>query len=317
MKYRDFGGKNVSVIALGSTDFGGKISAEQSTDFLDAYFELGGNFVDTARVYGNFPDKGDGKSELVIGKWMDDRRIRDKIFLSTKGGHPDLDTMHIGRLSRGEIMDDFNRSLDCLRTDRVDIYWLHRDDISRPVGDIMETLTAIAESGGAGMIGVSNWTPARIIEANEYANSHGLHPLNANQVQFSLARQIVNRDTTMCTMDDACYKMHREAGMPLVAFSSQAKGFFAKLAGQGEAGLSPKARDRYYYPENLAVFERVLKVCDQTGLSAGAVAMAWLMAQPFPVYPIVGVSRMEHLEALKETGNAVITPEQRDYLRKM
>lgn len=317
MRYRDFGGKNVSVIALGSTGFGGQTPEQEALDFLDAYAEIGGNFIDTARVYGSTPERKYGESERIIGKWMETRRNRDKVFLSTKGGHPDPETMRTGRLSHGEIMDDFKRSLDNLRTDRIDIYWLHRDDESRSVGDIMETMTEIAESGGAGMIGVSNWKPIRVLEANAYARSHGIHPLDADQIQFSLARQTIVEDPTMYQMNAESYRMHLETDMPLMAFSSQAKGFFSKLADMGEAGLSPKARRRYLHPENLAIYDRILEIQRQTGLAAGSIALAWLIAQPFPVFPIVGVSRKNHLQALKEAGEAVITSKQRDYLRKM
>lgn len=317
MRYREFGGKKASAIALGSTDFGGSIEKGVAMEYIDAYYRMGGNFMDTARVYGISGGGEQGNSEKVFGCWMEENRCRDKIFLSTKGGHPDPQTMHISRLSRDEIMGDMKRSLDNLRTDKVDIYWLHRDDEKRPVADILETLTEIAENGYAGMVGVSNWTPARIMEANAYAKAHGLHPLDANQVHFSLAKKMIVDDPTMQQLEGDGYRMHAETGMPLVAFSSQAKGFFLKLfAGQAE-NLSAKARSRYYHPENLATYERVLEVRRQTGLSVGAIALAWLMDQPFPVYPIIGVSKMAHIDALKEMGDASLTPAQRDYLRKM
>ena len=317
MRYRQWGEKQVAVIALGSSEFGGACPAEAAIELLEAYRNIGGNFIDTARVYGDFAGKRLGESEKVIGRWLQQRGDREAVFLSTKGGHPDMDHMEVGRLSRAEVTDDLKHSLDNLRTDYVDIFWLHRDDVSRNVGDIMETLNALVEAGMTKRIGVSNWSPARIRAANDYAREHGLRPLDANQPQFSLARQMVVEDSTLYQMDAETYALHLETGMALIPFSSQAKGFFSKLFEQGEAGLSPKARRRFFYPENLAVYDRVLKVREETGLSVGAIALAYLTCQPFPTFPLAGASRVSQVEALAEAGDAVITPAQRDFLRQM
>ena len=317
MRYRQWGDKQVAVIALGSSEFGGTCPAEAAFELLEAYRNIGGNFIDTARVYGDFAGKRLGESEKVIGRWLQQRGDRESVFLSTKGGHPDMDHMEIGRLSRTEVMDDLKHSLENLRTDYVDIFWLHRDDVSRNVGDIMETLNALVEAGMTKRTGVSNWSPARIRAANAYAREHGLRPLDANQPQFSLARQMVVEDSTLYQMDAETYALHLETGMALIPFSSQAKGFFSKLFELGEAGLSPKARRRFFYPENLAIYDRMLKVREETGLSVGAIALAYLTCQPFPTFPLAGASRVSQVEALAEAGDAVITPAQRDFLRPM
>ncbi len=317
MRYAEFCGRETAVIALGTMDFGGKIEEGRAREFMDAYVEIGGNFIDTARIYGDFVRKIQGGSEQVIGRWMEDRRCREQIVLGTKGGHPDPATMHTGRLSHGEILDDMRRSLDNLRTDCVDVYWLHRDDVSRPVEDILESLTDLVESGMTRFVGVSNWKPERIVEANASAAQHGLVKLYANQPQFSLARQIVVEDETLCQMDGETYAMHVRENMPCVCFSSQAKGFLSKLDQGGEAILHDKARRRYLCEENLAVFGRSRALSAQTGLSVNAIALAWLTSQPFPTFPIAGVSKMEHIDALREAGDAVLTAQQRDGLRRL
>ena len=317
MRYAEFCGRQTAVIALGTMDFGGKIEESRAREFMDAYVEIGGNFIDTARIYGDFARKIQGGSEQVIGRWMEDRRCRDSIVLGTKGGHPDPATMHTGRLSRSEILDDMRRSLDNLRTDCVDIYWLHRDDPSRPVEDILESLTALVEQGMTRYVGVSNWRTERIVEANASAAQHGLVKLCANQPQFSLARQVVVEDDTLCQMDGETYAMHVRENLPCVCFSSQAKGFLSKLSQGGEAILPDKARRRYLCEENLAVFERCRTLSAQTGYSVNAIALAWLTSQPFPTFPIAGVSKMEHIDALREAGDAILTAEQRDGLRRL
>lgn len=317
MRYAEFCGRETAVIALGTMDFGGKIEEGRAREFMDAYVEIGGNFIDTARIYGDFARKIQGGSEQVIGRWMEDRRCRDSIVLGTKGGHPDPATMHTGRLSRSEILDDMRRSLDNLRTDCVDIYWLHRDDSTRPVEDILESLTELVEQGMTRYVGVSNWRTERIVEANASAAQHGLVKLSANQPQFSLARQVVVEDDTLCQMDSQTYAMHVKENLPCVCFSSQAKGFLSKLAQGGESILPDKARRRYLCEENLAVFERCRALSAQTGYSVNAIALAWLTSQPFPTFPIAGVSKMEHIDALREAGDAILTAEQRDGLRRL
>ena len=313
MRYRDFGGRRTAVVALGSTDFGGKFPEGQCRDFLDAYESIGGNFIDTARIYGDFSGGPLGESERIIGRWLAGRD-REGFFLSTKGGHPALDNLAVGRLDRASVEYDIEHSLENLRTDYVDIYWLHRDDLTRPVGDIVETLNALVESGRTRMVGVSNWSPERVREANAWASAHGMRPIDANQPRFSLAQQAIVEDPTLYPMDAKTYALHLETGMPLVSFSSQAKGFFTKLFEGGPESLPEKARRRYYNPLNLEIYARVLEVRRQTGLSVGAIALAYLTCQPFPVYPLAGVSRVSHVLALAEAADAVITPEQRDYL---
>lgn len=315
MRYALFCGRKAAVIALGTMDFGGKIEEGRAREFMDAYVEIGGNFIDTARIYGDFVRGIQGGSEQVIGRWMEDRRCRDKIVLGTKGGHPDPRTMHTGRLDHEAVFGDMQRSLDNLRTDSVDIYWLHRDDESRDVRDILETLNDLVERGMAKHVGVSNWKPQRILEAQACAQKHGLVQIAANQPQFSLARQVVVEDDTLCQMDADTHKMHVELNLPCQPFSSQAKGFLAKMDAQGEDALTDKARRRFLCDENLAVLQRAQALSRETGYSVGAISLAWLTGQIFPTFPIAGVSRMAHIDALREAGDCVLTAQQRDYLR--
>ena len=152
MRKQAFGDRQVSVIGLGSAEFGGKTAESLAREFMDTYAAMGGNLIDTAHVYGDFVTPRSGESEKVIGRWLTDRRCRETVFLSTKGGHTPLQDMRHSRLSRDEIRGDMAESLNDLQTDHVDIFWLHRDDESRPVGGIMETLQSLIEDGSARMI---------------------------------------------------------------------------------------------------------------------------------------------------------------------
>lgn len=317
MRYRDFLGRRVSVIAMGSTGLGYEISQRQVNDFLDAYADLGGNFIDTARVYGDFGGEVCGIAERAIGNWMAARHNRGDMVIGTKGGHPRLKTMDVGRLDRESLKRDISDSLDALMCDNVDIYWLHRDDERRPVGDILDTLNGFIAQGLTRHIGVSNWKPERIREANVYAAQHGLAGFIANQPQFSLARQDMVEDPTLCQMDEEMYALHMETGMACVPFSSQAKGFFIKYHDGGETALSDKARRRFMTDYNMGIYDRLVKLSAETGYSVGALSLAYLTCQPFATFPIVGVSRTSQVEALREAGDAVITAEQALELRRI
>ena len=128
---------------------------------------------------------------------------------------------------------------------------------------------------------------------------------------------MIVEDPTLVPMDAETYRLHAETGMICAPFSSQAKGFFSKLDALGADGLPDKARRRFLYPENLAIYDRLKALQAQTGYSVGALALAWLTAQPFPVFPLCGATRLSQIEAMKEAGSAVLTPEQRDFLRRM
>ena len=310
MRYKDFAGRQVSVIALGCEMFGSARPEALSYEMMDAYVEMGGNFLDTARLYGG------GLSEKTVGKWVSLRHNRDDLVIGTKGGHPPIGRMNEGRLDRAELERDMSESLDALQMEGVDIYWLHRDDEFRPVGDILETLNLFVQRGYTKLLGASNWSAARMAEANAYAAAHGMQGFYADQPQFSLAKQMIVEDPTLVQMDEAHYAFHAENKMPCVSFSSQAKGFYCKLFEGGEASLPDKAKRRFFYPENMAVYERLCKLSAETGYSVGALSLAYLICQTkFDVFPIAGASSIKHIEALREAGDAVLTPEQVEWLR--
>ena len=315
MRYRNFLGRETSVLCMGTVGLGFDFSQKQSNEILDAFVALGGNFVDTARVYGDFAGGVCGISERAVGNWLAARRNRERIVIGTKGGHPKLSSMNVGRLDRENLSDDIRRSLDDLMVDQVDVYWLHRDDVSRPVGDILETLNGFIQAGYTRFIGASNWTAARLREAGAYAAAHGMTGFCANQPQFSLARQEVMTDPTLCQMDREMYDFHVETGMPCVPFSAQAKGFFIKL--HDGAAISDGAKRRFDTPCNREIYARLLKLSAETGHSVGALSLAYLTCNRFDIFPIVGVSRLSQVESLREAGDAIISLEQAVSLREV
>lgn len=132
-----------SQLCLGASNFGATIPQADAFALMDAFVERGGNFLDMAHVYANWiPSLPRSISEKTIGAWMKARGNRRQMIIGTKGAHPDLATMHISRLAPADIVQDLNESLQHLQTETIDLYWLHRDDPIRPVGEIIDTLDA-------------------------------------------------------------------------------------------------------------------------------------------------------------------------------
>ncbi|HIU48396.1 MAG TPA: aldo/keto reductase [Candidatus Avimonoglobus intestinipullorum] len=283
----------LSQVVLGTDYFGTTRSREDSFRMMDAYTERGGNVLDTARVYGAWFPGGDGASERTVGAYVKERGLRHKIVISSKAGHPPLDDMHQGRLDRAEITADVDTGLLQLGTDYIDILWLHRDDVSKPVEEIIDTLDGLVKQGKILSYGASNWTAKRLREANAYAAKSGKRPFAASQIQWSLAVCHHIADDTLVQMDTAEETFYAASKLPVFAFSSQAKGFFEKY---DKNTLSEKADGRYNTPDNVARYRRLKQISQKTGISLSALALGYLLCnRTFPVLPIIGGSKPEQI----------------------
>jgi len=300
-----------SSLCLGAGSIGSSLPREDSFALLDAFVELGGNFLDTAKIYADWEPGERSISEKTIGEWMQLRGLRDRIIVATKGAHPDLSSMHIPRLAPGDITADINASLRHLRTDRIDLYWLHRDDPSRPVEEIVETLAARVAEGGILHFGCSNWRADRIGAAQRYAAKRGIPGFVANQMLWSLAaaNQSDMPDPSMVAMDAALEKYHRESGLAAIPYSSQAHGLFQKM----DRGLREIPRP-YDAGTNMARFQRVRELRAQTGLSITEITLGYLLSQPFPTIPIIGCGSPAQLRDCWQGAATRLTPEQIAFL---
>jgi aryl-alcohol dehydrogenase-like predicted oxidoreductase len=307
-----------AAISLGSTHVGSRIDRDTSFRLFDVYLEAGGNFIDTANVYGDWLPGERSISEKTVGAWLRSRKARDKVILATKGAHPELETMHIPRMSRAEIVQDLNESLESLQTDVVDLYWLHRDDPQRPVGDILETLNEQVKAGKIRYFGCSNWRTERIRTARAYASEHGLHGFVANQTMWSLAAVDLAgiKDKTMVAMDEEMVRYHRQAGLPAVAYSSQANGLFHKMAQGTWDRMDPGVRGMYQVEANRRRLERIQRLAADTGLSVTQIVLGYLQSQPFVTIPIVGSRTVEQLFDSLQAAGVTLTPDQVRYLEE-
>jgi len=305
----------VSHIAMGSSAIGSRVGRVDSFALLDAFVEVGGTFLDTAHVYANWEPGEKHRSEKTIGAWLRATGHRDRVILATKGGHPDPETPMVSRLSPSEIVGDLDSSLELLGVDRVDLFWLHRDQPSRPVGEMLETLHEQVKLGKVGYIGCSNWRPERILEARAYAEEHGIAPFVASQILWSLAAPnsgVVAWDHA--SMDDEAAAFYREAGLAVVAFTSQARGFFTRAAAGGLASLRPDVRAEYESPENLARLGRAKRLATELGTTVTAIVLAYIDSQPFVGIPIVGCVTLEQVRDSLSGADLALTHDQLRYL---
>ena len=163
----------LSPVGLGTVKAGISWDHEDAFRLFDFYLSKGGNIIDTAHVYSDWEPGEIARSERVVGDWIRSRRHRNDFILITKGGHPHLDTMQVSRLSKEEMTDDLDDSLKKLGTDYIDIYLYHRDDPTRSVEELIETMEEFRCSGKIRYYGCSNWTTQRMLEADAYCREKG------------------------------------------------------------------------------------------------------------------------------------------------
>ncbi|MBQ3181771.1 MAG: aldo/keto reductase [Clostridia bacterium] len=284
IKVRDM---NLSQIVLGTEGYDERIDRQTAFSLMDTYLANGGNVIDTARLY------NEGKSEALIGDYLKGKK-RDEIFVSTKCAHPLTlaDLSHV-RLSKEEIEDDVEKSLKALKTDYIDILWLHRDDPKKCVGPIIDTLNSLVKAGKVRHFGASNWSYDRIIEANQYAKDTNQTGFCASQALYNLATRSCVWDEKLAYIEDEKEKYDRGT-LPVFAFSSQAKGFFEKYA-TGE--LSQKAKERYLNEGSIKTFEKIKERAEKENKTISSAALAMLCEQSnFDVFPIIGPSRLSQLK---------------------
>jgi len=304
----------ISKVIMGTDSIGSLIDDKTSEELLDLYCDLGGNVLDTAECYAFWAENGVHASEKFIGKWMSQRKNRNKIVISTKGGHYLYRQPH--RLSEKDIFCDLEGSLERLKTDYIDIYWLHRDAESLPVEGIMDILAKAVKQGKVRYIGVSNWTHKRIDEANSYARKMGYPELIASQIQYSPALPNVDKnEPDLVLMNDSEYEYFKNHDMSVFAFAAQAKGFFSKYDKGGEAALSPKAYARYFNEETLKRYERMKKISGDRNCSIGNIVIAVMVSnRDFVTFPIIGCKTPAQLKDSMGGGEIVLSKEETDYI---
>jgi aryl-alcohol dehydrogenase-like predicted oxidoreductase len=295
---------NASVLCLGTAEFGSAVDESASEKILETYLDAGGNVLDTAEIYAAWLPDGEHRSETFLGNWLRKNKNRNQLIISTKGAHPRLDSMEKPRMSKAVVESDLNSSLQRLGIGCADIFWLHRDDPSTPVEEIMLMLEEFRKAGKIRYSGLSNWTLARAEAAKVAADKLGVESFIGVQNQWSLAKTDASKgDPTWAYTDEAFARWHEQNHIAAFPYTTQANGYFRRLE-NGTLDKAPKlVRALFDGPENRERYQRIKTIQSETGLSSGSIVLSYLLSQPFPVFPIIGPKKsadlIESFEATK------------------
>ena len=292
--------KQGSVAALGFEFFPNFAAASLT---LDAFYEAGGNIFDTAYIYNR------GLTEEIFGDWHTSRKIpRDDIIVIGKGVHSPL-------CYPDQVGKQLTESLERLKTDYVDVYFMHRDNPDIPVGEFVDAMDAEVKSGRIrGIFGGSNWTRERMDEAIAYAEKNGKTAPAALSNNFALA-EMLDPIWAGCVSasDDAWKKWLTKKQIPNFAWSSQGRGFFTDRAGRDK--MDDEEIVRVWYSErNFERRDRAIELAEKLGRQPIHIALAYVLAQPFPVIPLIGPRNLTELEDSLSALNIELTPEQVKWL---
>ncbi|MFL5015515.1 MAG: aldo/keto reductase, partial [Rhizobium sp.] len=291
--------KPVSLLALGFEDFR---TFSSGSILLDAFFEAGGNLFDTGFVYGG------GYTETLLGQWLANRGVREQSVIIAKGAHSPLCYPDM-------IAKQLDQSLSRLKTDYVDIYFMHRDNTDVPVGEFVDAMDAEVKRGRIrGIFGGSNWTLARFDEAIAYAEKTGKAAPAALSNNFSLA-EMLDPIWAGCVAasDDDWKKWLNEKQIPNFAWSSQGRGFFTDRAGRDKRDDEEIVRV-WYSERNFGRRDRAIELANKLGRNPIHIALAYVIAQPFPVIPLIGPRTVAELEDSLSALDIKLTPEQVKWL---
>ena len=293
--------KQASAVALGFEDFK---TFSSGAILLDAFWERGGNVFDTAFIYGG------GYTEKLFGMWQKSRGVREPAVVIGKGAHSPLVYPDV-------IGKQLTQSLDRLQTDYVDIYFMHRDNTDVPVGEFVDAMDAEVKAGRIrGPFGGSNWTKERMDEAIAYAERTGKTKPQALSNNFALAEMldpIWAGCVTAATPDFKQWLIDRQ--VTNFSWSSQARGFFTDLAGRDKRDNEELVRC-WYNDQNFGRRDRAIELGKQLGHSPIHIALAYVLAQPFPSVPLIGPRRLFELEDSLKAFEIQLTPEQVRWLEQ-
>jgi aryl-alcohol dehydrogenase-like predicted oxidoreductase len=304
MRRRALGGTDLMIapLVLGGNVFGWTADRETSFAILDAFLDAGFNAIDTADVYNRFaPGLQGGESETIIGDWMHDRGVRDRIVLVTKGG-----------LSMGEGLEGLGRdylpraceaSLRRLRTDYIDVYMAHRADAAAPVEETLEAFGDLIAAGKIRCAGCSNYTADELAAALTAAGGR-----RARYAVVEPHYNLVDRDRYEGPMEALC----AEHGLGVIPYYALAAGFLTGKYRRPE-DVEGRARSRsvaaHLNPRGLAVLDRLDVVAGRHGATPAQVALAWLMARPSVTAPIASATSPAQLREILASADLALSPD--------
>jgi 1-deoxyxylulose-5-phosphate synthase len=286
-------GLKVTRLCLGAMTYGTSkwrawvLDEEDSRPLIQAALEAGINFFDTADMYSN------GLSEEVLGRALKDFTRREEVVIATKVFYPMGPSPNQGGLSRLHILQAVEDSLRRLGTDYIDLYQIHRLDMSTPIEETLEALHDLVKSGKVRYIGASSMFAWQFARSLYLADLHGWTRFISMQNHYNLVYREEERE-----MLPLC----RSEGVGLIPWSPLARGFLTGNRTRKDFGETKRAKtddfaqDMYYRDTDFDVVARVVELAENRGYSPAQIALAWLLHKPGITAPIIGASKLHHLK---------------------
>lgn len=294
MERRTLGKTNlkVSPIMLGANVFGWTVSESMAFKLLDAFFAAGGNFIDTADIYTMWvPGSRGGDSEAIIGKWMQLRCNRERIVIATKVGKP----LGVGptALRKQTILRAFDASLKRLRTDYIDLYQSHEDDLSVPLEETLSAFAFLMAAGKLRAIGASNYSPERLSQAWQLS-LQGTYP---RYESLHTVYNLYDRQPFETHLEKLCLQNN----IRILSYFSLAGGFLSAKYVDHENLLKASRRHlmlRYFNKKGESILQALHYVAMQYQVAPATIALAWQLARPTVLAPIVSATTLTHIQAI-------------------
>ncbi|MGI5868450.1 MAG: aldo/keto reductase [Kiritimatiellia bacterium] len=257
---------------------------------FDDFFRRGGNVFDTAHIYG--PDRS-----KLLGRWIRARGVRDDVVIIAKGAHTP-------NCNPESLVSQLDEQLGWFGLESADIYMMHRDNLDIPVGKFIETLNDLVRAGKIKAFGGSNWTIDRVRKANAYAKRKGLQGFSVLSNNLSLA-EMINPVWPGClhVHDAASRAFLKRSNVALLPWSSQARGFFVPSRAHPDLREDASLVHCWYSEDNFKRQARAIELAKKKGVEPINIALAWVLNQPFPTFPLIGPRQISEtrscFEALK------------------
>lgn len=300
---------SIAPINFGGNVFGWTLDEKKSFDILDKFIDGGFNFIDTADTYSWWVNGKGGQSEEIIGKWMKTRANRHGLVVATKVGSETKE--HDYDISKKHILKSVDESLQRLKTDYIDIYYTHFDDNETPVEETLSAYDEIIKAGKVRYVAASNLSPERLQESFDTAEKNNLPKYVALQPHYNL----LEREK----FEQNYASLVEKYNLSVFPYWSLAAGF---LTGKyrNEEDLSKSQRGegvrKYLKPKGLRVLKALDEISAKHNTTQGAVALAWLLANPLITAPIVSATSESQLETLFAAPKLNVTNEDIQLLNK-